>query len=243
MNAIPLRDLIQSSAVLHRGLEKVYDLLPVTQCRRQLRCCSLLPEMTFLEALGAMEVMRTWPSTERARILKKLVRYFFCNALEISTCPFLRERECLIYTDRFFGCRAYGLWSRDYYQKLADQNRQGKKILRQQWEKLGITLPGKVLSFGVPYCPQVKTDPPVEISDERLSAAWEKIESLSGGLNPWDQEFRERYFSDLSYFLAGLQFGAHEAVRLKFFIVRDIIQRRDRLRLERALSRVTDPFS
>jgi hypothetical protein len=241
-SSFPLQELIQSSTTLRREVKAVYDLLPATKCRRQVRCCSLLPEMTFLEALQVFRVMQSWPPSERLNAINKIIRYFFGNALGISSCPFLQGLDCLIYPDRFFGCRAYGLWSGDYYQNLADQNRQGKLVLRQQWENLGIALPNEVLSFEIPYCSRVETEPPVVINDKMLSSASDRIDDLSGALNPWDREYREKYFSDLSFFLTGLQFGPQEAVRLKYFITRDIILDKDWTRLDQALSRVTDLF-
>jgi Fe-S-cluster containining protein len=239
---IPLKELVATSSLLRRELKPVYDLLPATKCWRQVRCCSLLPEMTFLEALQVFSALESWPPADRLKVTKKIARYFLSNALGISSCPFLQGRDCLIYPDRFFGCRAYGLWSRDYYQNLADQNRQGKRVLRQQWENLGISLPGEVLYFEIPYCSRVETDSPAMITDELLSAASDRIENLSGELNPWDREFREKYFSDLSFFLTGLQFGPREAVRLKYFITKDIIQKADRTLMDQALSRVVDLF-
>jgi hypothetical protein len=237
---IPFKEIIEKSGSLRRELKTVYDLLPATKCRRQVRCCSLLPEMTFLEVLQVIRVLESWTLSDRIKVIRKMARYFLSNALEISSCPFLHGKDCLIYRDRFFGCRAYGLWSRDYYQDLADQNRRGKRILQQQWENLGISLPEKVLSFQVPYCLLVETDPPVMVTDAMLSGVSDRIENLSGELNPWDREFREKYFSDLSFFLAGLQFGPQEAFRLKYFITRDIIQKKNKTLLDQALSRVVD---
>jgi hypothetical protein len=198
--------------------------------------------MTFLEALQALSAMESRPLSDRINVNKKMARYFLGNAVEISSCPFFQDQDCLIYQDRFFGCRAYGLWSGDYYQNLAEQNRQGKRVLQQQWENLGISLPAEVLSFEIPYCSRVETDPPLEISDEMLSAASDRIENLSGEMNPWDQEFRGKYFSDLSFFLTGLQFGPQEAVRLKYFITKDMIQKKDRTRLDLVLNQVKDLF-
>jgi Fe-S-cluster containining protein len=239
---IHITKLVQTSVPLLQDLKIVYDQLPITLCRRQVRCCSLLPEMTLLEALQALKAMMSWPPAERTQVIKKIVRYFFSNAVGISSCPFLNGKECLIYPDRFFGCRAYGLWSKEYYQDLAGKNRQGKLVLQNQWQKLGITLPEEVVSFEVPYCSQVETEPPTVINDEMLLSASDRIEILSGDVNPWDREFRENYFSDLSFFITGRQFGPQESVRLKYFITRDMIQKGDRSRLDQALLRVTDPL-
>jgi hypothetical protein len=239
---IPFKELVQTSAPLRRELKTIYDLLPATKCQRQVRCCSLLPEMTFLEALQAVSALESWPPSARINVIRKMARYFFCNGMEISSCPFLQSNNCLIYPDRFFGCRAYGLWSRDYYQNLADQNRQGKLFLQQQWEQLGVSLPEAVLTFQVPYCSRVEMDPPLKTTDEKLLSASDRIENLSEELNPWGREFRETYFSDLGFFLACLQFGLQEAVQLKYFITRDLIQKKDRTWLDQALSRVIGPF-
>lgn len=235
-----ITELIQKASPLRRELKTVYDRLPATRCLRQTRCCSLLPEMTFLEALQVIGEMALWMPSDRKTLLKKMARTFFCNATEINPCPFLEKSDCLIYPDRFFACRAYGLWSGNYYQELAERNRRGKLFLQHQWENLGVSLPEEVLSFQVPYCSRVETEPPAGITDEELSAASDKIDRLSGDLGFQDREFRETYFSDLSFFLTGRQFGLREAVRLKFFIVRDIIQKGDRSRLDHTLNRVTD---
>lgn len=237
-----IQELIQKAVPLGRELKAVYDRLPATRCLRRTRCCSLLPEMTFLEALGTIQEMMFWEPLERIKLLKKMARIFFCNAAEIIPCPFLEGNNCLIYPARSFNCRAYGLWSRNYYQELAAKNRQSKLLLQQQWEKLGVSLPEEVISFQVPYCSAVETETPKRITDEELSAAWDKIENLSGNLHFGEREFRETYFSDLSFFLTGLQFGLREAVRLKFFIVRELIRKGDRGRLDHLLDQVTDRF-
>jgi Fe-S-cluster containining protein len=196
--------------------------------------------MNFLEALGVLRALSAWPLEKRLLVFKKITGYFFRNAIEISACPFLEGQECLIYPDRFFGCRAYGLWSAGYYRETADKNRQGKVILKEQWKKMGIDLPQAVIDFRVPYCREVRTDPPGLIDDEGLSRLADQIDDLSGSLGSWDLEFRKTYFSDLSFYLASLQFGIEEAVRLKFFIVRDLVQKRERTRLDQALDRVVD---
>lgn len=237
-----IQELIQKAVPLSRELKAVYDRLPATRCLRRTRCCALLPETTFLEALGTIQEMMLWEPLERIKLLKKMARIFFCNAAEIIPCPFLEGNNCLIYPDRSFNCRAYGLWSRNYYQELAAKNRQGKLLLQQQWEKLGVSLPEEVISFQVPYCSEVKTERPDGITDAGLSTAQDKIEELSANLDWWDREFRETYFSDLSFLLTGLQFGLREAVRLKFFIVRELIRKGDRSRLDHLLDQVTDRF-
>jgi hypothetical protein len=200
----------------------------------------MLPETTLLEALMALQQIKSFPPPIRQQITQKLVRYFFLNAVEISACPFLQGDECRIYTDRFFGCRAYGLWSQEHYELLAVGSRQAKKNLQQQWQTLGVTLPSDVTVYCVPYCPDVHVIGDEDINDALLLKIADCIETLSGNLNRWHQSFQTTYFKDLSFLITSLLLGLTQAVRLKFTIVRDILSTGSRTRLERILDEVTD---
>jgi Fe-S-cluster containining protein len=242
VEAALLQELINSSAASRLQLEEVYTQLPATVCRRRTLCCSLLPEMTLLEALQAIAHLAHFPEKLRKDLQARILLYFFLNPVEIRTCPFLQDRECLIYQDRFFGCRAYGLWSKGYHKALSRENRQSKGALLQEWKKLGVSLPAEVSHFQIPYCHRVKPEPPAAVDDQDLINLSDRIENLSRELGPRHREFREQTFSDLSFFMAGLQFGTQEAVRLKFFIVRDIIRKGDRSRLDDLLNQLADSF-
>lgn len=221
----------------------MYALIPKTQCQRRAFCCSMLPEMTLIEALTTIHQLVNQDSSLRRQFLKKIVRYFFLNPLEITMCPFLDGRDCLIYQNRFFGCRAYGLWSKDYYEKLTDSSRQVKNQIQKQWENLGIFLPQKVIDFQVPYCLNVKVNGHASINDEMLLNISGKIEKLSQHLSQWHQSFRQSYFSDLSFLLASLVFGITGAVRMKFAIVSDIVTSGNRSKLDRIVRELPDLFA
>jgi Fe-S-cluster containining protein len=182
------------------------------------------------------------PSAVREKQIQKTIRYFFTNPVELTGCPFLQGTDCTIYADRFFGCRAYGLWSEEYYGDLLENNRQAKTVLQQQWQNLGVALPKDVLEFSFPYCRSVQTESGIPAFDALLIAASEDIERQSQTIIPWHRLFEEQFFLDLSYFMAGLIYGPLKAVRLKFGIVQDIIERKNRGRLEEALEVIFDPF-
>jgi hypothetical protein len=159
----------------------------------------------------------------RKRLHAKLVEYYFFNSVKISSCPFLEGRDCLIYSDRFFGCRAYGLWSYEYYQKLAKLNREAKIQLQLQWKRLGVTLPKQVVDFNRPYCQEVKTKTPYKMDDRMLNDIWNAINRLSERLSPWHRIYRQKYSGDLSFLFSAIAFGFNEAVKLKYTVVRDIL--------------------
>lgn len=235
-----IKELLQASAPQRRELKDAYALLPETRCRRRAHCCLMLPEMTLLEALASIQRLADMAPEVRKRFTKNIANYFFLNPVEITHCPFLDDRECLIYQDRFFNCRAYGLWSPAYYENLAKQNRQAKINLRKQWENLGVSLPRKVVDFQVPYCLNVESDEGHKGYDEALQHTSDRIETLSRHFSNLHESFCNEYFSDLSFLFTSLMFGVTRAVHMKFDIVRDMIMKQDRTRLVRIVSELPD---
>jgi len=191
----------------------------------------MLPDATLLEALAVLKRLSRLRVESRAQILGKLVRNFFLNPVEVTTCPFLAGENCRVYEDRFFGCRAYGLWSRTYYEEISRQDREARTQLRYQWEKLGVSLPTEIVAFRKPYCTDVQTVNGPAINDEGLESISDSIESLSGRLSPWHEAYGNGYFSDISFLATSLIWGVTEAVQLKFEIVKAVLHSGDRAKL------------
>ncbi len=235
-----IRSLLLNSSNELKELQEIYKLFPQTICQRKTLCCSLLPEMTFIEALWGIQQLIGLDQVTRMKVIKKIVRYFFINPIEISSCPFLENIECLIYENRFFGCRAYGLWSREYYEELAEESYEAKKQLQKQWEKLGISLPQHVVDFHVPYCLDVQPKEQTDIDDEKLQELYEVTERISNNFNPWNQIFNQTYFADFSFLLASLLLGLKQAAHIKFYVVKEILDKSDPTRLNRILENIQD---
>jgi hypothetical protein len=238
---IRLESLFPEAAPALTVLRTVYARLPAGSCLRRALCCAFLPEMTFIEALSILERLRGGSPLWRTSLIQKIVRYFFTNPVEISGCPFLEGRDCSLYAERAFGCRVYGLWSPAYYQDLVDRNSRAKAAFRQEWQKLGVELPLEVLQYRPPYCREL-VPAALPVSDELLIREAEEVENLSITLNPWQRFFEEDCFSDLSFFMARWIYGPVEAVRLKFLIVRDWVQKKNQERLADLLMNLADPF-
>jgi Fe-S-cluster containining protein len=232
-----LSQLLTDSIPQREKIEGIYSLIPPAQCLRRTRCCSFLPEMAWIEALSILDQIIRREASWRKGLVEEIIRYFFINPVEIVGCPFLEGRDCSIYTDRAFGCRAYGLWSPKYYQDLVDKNIQGKKVVQQAWDKLGVILPESVLQFRPPYCRQTKSA--AGPSDETLESAYQNIVSLSQDISG-HRFFAEECFNDFSFFMAQWVYGPREAVRLKYLIVRDNVKECDRERLESVLRMIPD---
>jgi Fe-S-cluster containining protein len=235
-----MADLLSRSLALRQELQDLYRLLPETRCRRRSLCCSLLPEMTLFEALSAVGWLAAMAPAVRMEVTRRFIRYFLMNPVELSSCPFLLGNDCRIYQERFFGCRAYGLWSRARYESEGARHGQAKEFSRKQWEHLGVCLPREVVEFQVPYCLHVEPVSDGMVDDALLLSAQERVEELSGRLGPWHAVFRTNYFADVSFLLASLAFGIREAVATKFSLVRDVVNTGDRGRLTAILEEVPD---
>ena len=200
----------------------------------------MLPETTLIEAVAAIRQVAEKASDTRMELLQNIIRYFFLNPVEITACPFLKDQDCLIYEHRFFGCRAYGLWSKEHYETLAIRSRKAKKNLQKQWKNLGISLPRAVTGFQVSYCPFVEVDALAFVDDVMLLDISDSIESISADFHQWHYLFIQRYFSDLSFLLASLTFGFTEVVRMKLDVVRDMVNAGKRERLNQVLDTLPD---
>jgi Fe-S-cluster containining protein len=177
LSAEVLYKLLNSSTSEFAELEEHYALLPNTLCRRRSHCCAMLPETTLVEGLWVLKRLQQERPENRSRIIKKIVAYFFINPTQITACPFLEENSCVIYEDRFFGCRAYGLWSPQHYEQIAQQSRRAKNFLAEMWLNMGIRLPQAVIDFQLPYCRDVKTAHGARMDDTNLIQIAEKISS------------------------------------------------------------------
>ncbi len=237
-----IEDLLKNLSVLRKELGKTYEKIPATRCKRKTECCSLMPEMTILEALEAIQNLIAMPHDMRLFVYKKIVRYFMTNPVAITKCPFLEGDKCLIYRNRFFGCRAYGLWSKEYYENLSERSRHMKIYIRTVWEKMDIHLPKQIIEFQVPYCTDVVPTGEKAIHDDIILSAAETVENLSRQCAQWHHVFRKDYFSDFSFLLTALVYGIHESISLKFNIVGDIIKEGNRKRLHDVLENIPDIF-
>lgn len=236
-----IENLLQSSVAQQRQLSAQYKRLPATRCRRKTHCCSMLPEMTFVETLAIFRRVVAMESVERLAFLMKISRYFFLNAAQITACPFLDDQTCRVYQDRFFGCRAYGLWSSAHYHKIATGSQTTKRYFQKQWLQLGVRLPRAVVNFQMPYCLDVQTVEGVDLNDAALVHIADALESVSRQFSEAHQVFQQNYFSDFSFLVAALLFGHRRAVQIKFDVVKEFLDTGNAKKLDRILKGAVDP--
>ena len=204
-------------------LDSIREQIPQTYCDRRTSCCALLPEMTFVEAGVIMKQIELLNRDDRNELLRKIMAYYFLNPVMILGCPFLEGKNCCIYQDRPFGCRAYGLWSFGHYRRRQEQGLSGKKQVRRSWEQLGVILPKAVTAFSLPYCRSVRPLPGVDLDDRGLVDLENEIQSLDRNLPVPAREFSKRYYNDLSFLVTADLIGYDSALRNKVAIVKEYL--------------------
>ena len=101
-----IKKLLKTSVPLFQELKETYALLPASRCQRKTDCCSILPQAALVEALAVIRRLVNMEHSIRGQLIQNIIGYFFLNPVKITSCPFLDSRDCLIYADRFLGCRS-----------------------------------------------------------------------------------------------------------------------------------------
>jgi len=70
-----LKELIFNSQGQRQGLKNIYSQLPDTSCQRRTLCCSLLPELSLIEALEALDQLRRFPPARRRKLTQRIIRF------------------------------------------------------------------------------------------------------------------------------------------------------------------------
>ncbi len=208
------------SAVWPRRLMSIYQQLPQTTCGRRGDCCGLLPPLAPAEALAWLDRVGRATGAQRAAQCCRLVAHFLLNAAQRRDCPWTRPKACAIYENRFFACRAYGLWSPGAYEKRRRAARERQEQVVRAWQGLGVDLPSEVLAAGPAYCDRVR---PLgaPLSDAALQDLENRVYALAAdhaqrGPLAWFQ-------GDLSFLLAGLALGQDQALSTKLAVTRSLL--------------------
>jgi Fe-S-cluster containining protein len=226
---IPLTDKyhilsdIEKAQELFGRLKRLYQRIPTTTCNRQTHCCRLMPEVSYVEFLHVVGALGRLPRDVQTETMEKTVTYFFLNAVRIDRCPFLHHNACRIYEDRPFTCRAYGLWSRAYYDELVATNRRAKEPVRAAWKTLGIKLPDDVVAYQPAHCDRVTMTSGGPITDAELDLVQAEIFSLDSNLEQGMRQFRQVFFSDPSFLLTCTIIGYESCLVEKVAVAREYL--------------------
>ncbi len=237
-----LESALASAEPLFQRLQKLYAMLPDTrcECERPGVCCAFLPEMTIVEALQWVQLMRAMPDSDLAETLRTFVAFYLTNPVRRSGCPFLEEGACGAYEHRPFACRAYGMWSRKMGDARTLESREDKKALLLMWKRYGLDLPPEKAAFEMDYCHQVRVLSAKPMKDPRLMKMLKRVYDLGDPLDDLRTRFENEYHSDISFLITSLALGYKKAVLGKFAVVKEIIRLKTDARLGKMLAKV-DP--
>ncbi|MBW1793130.1 MAG: YkgJ family cysteine cluster protein [Deltaproteobacteria bacterium] len=226
---------IERAKQLFGPLKRLYERIPTTTCNRQAHCCKLMPEVSYVEFLHVVSALGRLPEDVRAETMEKTIKYFFLNAVRIDNCPFLHHNSCRIYQDRPFTCRAYGLWSKAYYEVLVAKNKKAKEPVRAAWETLGVKLPDDVVTYQPAYCDHVTMTSGGPITDAELDLIQAEVFTLDSDLEQGMRQFRQVFFFDPNFLLTSTIIGYRSCLVEKVTVVREYLSKKRSPRLEQLL--------
>jgi len=226
---------------LFSELQNLYSSLPETRCgcHQPGVCCAFFPEMTWVEALRWMGVIKDLREAAMREILRKFVEFYLTTPIRHTGCPFLRDGRCGIYPYRSFACRAYGLWSQTTGDSRTQENRRSRQALLQLWEQFGLAVPAKMVTFEIDYCDQVHWAIAKPMSDGQLMDILQQIYRLDQALPDLQKKFEVEYHSDFSFLIASLVLGYRKAILGKFAVIKEIVRKGTQARLEQMLGKAT----
>lgn len=227
MNTALPRELTRALVQLSRsngrdGLDSAYGRLPSTTCQRHGHCCGLLPPVQSVELLVWLLEFSALPQDEMTAEARCLVEHFLFNAAQRRQCPWLEPGRCAVYRRRFFGCRAYGLWSMKAYEQRRAASVAGAEQIVIAWRSLGVELSTTVLAPGPDYCRCVEPCPGQEgVDDAGLEQLEENLAAMADNL-PGAAIFGQ-WGGDIAYALAWLALGQQAALSLKVDITKAVL--------------------
>jgi hypothetical protein len=203
------------------SLQDIYSALPATKCARAGACCGLLPPVQPVEMLAWLGELCQGDVDTACDMAKGLMHHFLLNAARRLPCPWAREDSCARYEGRFFGCRAYGLWSAGAYEPRRKLSLQAAQQVQQAWKSMGVNLAAAVCAPPPPYCNRVEPVSGPAIDDAGLDSLESELASL-GNDQTW-HGLLSQCGGDLSYLVAGLALGWNECLQAKVAVTRALL--------------------
>lgn len=201
------------AAGLPERLQAIYQQLPATTCQRRGDCCGLLPPAAPVEMLLFFDRLKEMSAGGRLALVVGLAQHFVRNAAERLACPWARTDSCADYANRFFACRAYGLWSPEGYARRSQGAREAQARVARAWAELGVTLDPTVLAPGPDYCRATKYLATAPLNDQVLGELEERLAGLTGGLEAAGE--LAACGGDLSHLVARITLGQAQCLALK----------------------------
>lgn len=214
-----------NSAGLNRRLDRVYSRIPQTVCRRRAKCCRDSPPVFFIEYANMYRCIREVLRPRYQDLAHRCLEYFFFSPADPTLCcPFLDERQCLVYNSRPRVCRAYGLYPQgedlvEAFRHLRERVAARREFLAQAYGAYGIeTAPREPL----PFCPYVRSahGGTVSFSRETRAATKEQLLQLEARATGGGACAERQTFLPFTTHFAYSLFGPTEARSLQIALLR-----------------------
>ena len=139
---------------ISRRLDRIYQQVPANRCQQCAKCCFNGAQVHPIEFLNIYDYILQMPELNRARIAKKLIEYELLHMATLAiNCPFLDDKECLIYDCRPLQCRIFGLFpTEDLEERRKESRGANEKLAMYYARKHRVLLPAEVMAHDIEQC-------------------------------------------------------------------------------------------
>jgi Fe-S-cluster containining protein len=151
-----IAELVHQAAAekVQRRLQKVYNQIPETSCQRCADCCFAAAQVYEVEFLNILNYLQRLPELTKRKVLKNIFAYELLNLVTLDyKCPFLENKNCLIYEVRPAQCRLFGLYPDEEYKKLKEESLQANERVAIYYARYHrLLLPKEVMTYDIDQC-------------------------------------------------------------------------------------------
>lgn len=139
---------------VRRQLGFIYRQIPANKCERCADCCFASAEVLFSEFINIYSYVQSLPENVQNTIAERVIRYEFLSLMTLDyKCPFLEDKNCLIYEVRPLQCRFFGLYPRQEYSQLRENSLNQNTQLAQYYARIHrLLLPKEVMTYDIDQC-------------------------------------------------------------------------------------------
>lgn len=137
-----------------RRLQNIYNQIPQTSCNRCADCCFASAHVYEIEFINILSALKLLPELTRRKVVKNIFAYELLNLVTLDyKCPFLDNKNCLIYDRRPAQCRLFGLYPDEEYKKLKqDSLEANERIAIYYARQHRLLLPKEVMTYDIEQC-------------------------------------------------------------------------------------------
>lgn len=139
---------------IRRQLDFIYRRIPTNKCERCADCCFASAQVHISEFISLYSYVQELDEEIQKKIASRAVRYELMNLVTLDNkCPFLEEKECLVYEVMPMHCRFFSFYPDLEYSELREESLKQNTALAQYYARNHrLLLSKEVMTYDIEQC-------------------------------------------------------------------------------------------